>query len=94
VGKLVRRCQELGLPLAQLTADLAAPVAPDLPAEVLAALDPLAASQRKQSPGGTGPGPVGEQIAEIRALAARAREQAAAVPRLDTLFARLRQAEI
>jgi argininosuccinate lyase len=95
VGRLVRRCQELALPLGQLTAELARPVVPELPAEVLAALvaalDPFGAPRRKQSPGGTGPGPVAEQIEQVAQLASRARAEAAAVPRLNDLFARLRQ---
>lgn len=94
VGALVRRCQERGLPLAKAGLELAREVDPRFDAEALAAAAPLGAVERKRSEGGTGPEPVQQQLSTLRSAAARLRQQAAAVPRLATLFAELREASL
>jgi argininosuccinate lyase len=91
VGKLVRRCQELGLPLAKATAELAQAIDPRFDAEVLQALDPRNSVARKQNAGGTGPASVLRQIEELSGQAKRAHEAAAQVPRLAQLFEDLKE---
>jgi argininosuccinate lyase len=94
VGQLVRRCQERGLPLAQVPPELAREVHPLLEGKVLRAADPATTVARKANQGGTGPASVAAQIAVLRSRAADARAKAAAVPRLDALFAEVSQASL
>jgi len=86
IGTLVRRCQERGLPLSQVPADLARECHPLLEGEVLRAADPATTVARKANEGGTGPASVAVQIARLRARAAQVRQEAADIPRLGVLF--------
>jgi argininosuccinate lyase len=94
VGRLVRACQEAGLPLAKATPELAAAIDPRLDAEVLRACDPRASVTRKRNAGGTGPESVEAQLLWLEQRIGAIRAQAAAVPRLAPLFAALRAAEL
>ncbi len=89
VGALVARCRSEGRPLASVTMEEARQVDPAFDTEALAAAEPLGSPARKVSAGGTGPASVEQQIASLKARAARIRARARAVPRLDELFARL-----
>ncbi|HEX8539487.1 MAG TPA: argininosuccinate lyase [Cystobacter sp.] len=93
-GALVRACQEKGLPLAQVTLELAQSVDARFDAEVLKSADPRRAVERKANAGGTGPASVEKQLVELKSHAARAREMAKAVPRLATLFDSLQEAAL
>ncbi|OJT21988.1 argininosuccinate lyase [Archangium sp. Cb G35] len=93
-GALVRACQERGLPLAKVTLELAQSVDPRFDAEVLKSADPRRAVERKANAGGTGPASVEKQIAGLKSHAARAREMAAAVPRLGAIFDSLQEAAL
>jgi argininosuccinate lyase len=94
VGRLVRTCQDQGLPLARATAQMARQIDPRFDDEVLRAADPRASVARKRNAGGTGPAQVQEQIDALERQAARAAEAARAVPRLHDLFGQLRQADL
>jgi len=94
VGKLVRSCQEQGLPLSRATAQMARQIDPRFDDEVLRAADPRTSIARKRNAGGTGPAQVQEQIEALDAKAAQAAEAARAAPRLDDLFAELRGADL
>ncbi len=94
VGKLVRTCQDQGLPLARATPQLARQIDPRFDDEVLRAADPRASVARKRNAGGTGPAQVQEQIDALERQAARAAEAARAVPRLHDLFGELREADL
>jgi argininosuccinate lyase len=92
-GRLVRLCQDRGLPLAKATPELAREADPRIDDEVLRACDPRASVARKRNEGGTGPDSVRAQIAALEARQGRA-AAARAVPRLDALFAELSAAEL
>ncbi|MBS2023201.1 MAG: argininosuccinate lyase, partial [Deltaproteobacteria bacterium] len=62
VGKLVRACQDMKLPLSRATIELAQAIDPRLNANVLKACDPRASVERKRNAGGTGPASVRAQI--------------------------------
>jgi argininosuccinate lyase len=94
VGKLVRTCQEQGLPLARATPQMARQIDPRFDDEVLRAADPRGSVARKRNAGGTGPAQVQEQIDALERQAQRAAEAARAVPRLNDLFAGLREADL
>jgi len=94
VGKLVRTCQEQGLPLAKATPQLARQIDPRFDDEVMRATDPRASVARKRNAGGTGPAQVQEQIEALEQKAGRAAEAGRAVPRLHDLFAQLREADL
>ena len=93
-GRLVRLCQERGLPLAKATLEMAQEIDARIDAEVLRAADPRASIGRKRNAGGTGPGSVQAQIGWLEAEAAKAASEAKAVPRLDDLFAELSRTEL
>ena len=68
-GALVRRCEDRGIELAEVTdADLAA-VDPRLTADIRACLTPAAAVAARTGHGGTAPVEVARQIARLRTLA-------------------------
>lgn len=94
VGSLVRACQEKGLPLAQVTLEMAQAIHPKLDADVLRSADPRRSVERKANAGGTGPASVERQVLELRNHAARARAAADAVPRLEALFVSLKEAAL
>jgi argininosuccinate lyase len=93
-GKLVRKCQEQGIPLARVTPQLAREVDPRFDDAVLRAADPRASVARKRNAGGTGPDSVRAQIAALEEESALALQAARAAPRLQDLFARLREAPL
>lgn len=92
VGKLVRRCQEKKLPLAQATLELARECDPRFDAEVLRALDPRASVLRKRNAGGTAPEQVKLQLEHLGQIIAQARQ--VRVPRLAQLFAELKETSL
>ena len=94
VGTLVRKCQEDGIPLAQARLETARAIDPRFDEEVLQSLDPRTSVARKRNAGGTGPASVQAQIVALEGHAARARERALQVPRLDKLFDELREASL
>jgi argininosuccinate lyase len=94
VGTLVRRLQERKLPLAQVTLELAREVHPAFDAEVLLAAQVRRSVERKANAGGTGPSSVAAQVEALHGLAARAREAAARVPTLASLFASLKESAL
>ena len=94
VGKLVRSCQEQGLPLSRATPQMARQIDPRFDDEVLRAADPRASIARKRNAGGTGPAQVQEQIEALDAKAAQAAAAARATPRLDDLFTALQAADL
>jgi argininosuccinate lyase len=91
-GKLVADCQERGLPLAKATEEMARNAHPALTGDSLEALSAAAAVDRKESPGGTGPRSVERQMAALLEAAEGATNAAAALPSLDDLLVRLREA--
>ncbi|WP_434379771.1 argininosuccinate lyase [Melittangium boletus] len=93
-GALVRACQEKGLPLSQVTLELAQSVDPRFDADVLKSADPRLAVERKANAGGTGPASVEKQLVELKTHAARAREMAHSIPRLASLFDALQEAAL
>ncbi len=66
VGALVRESSERGVPLAELVQ-----AHPDLGSEAVPLLEPGTAVLRRTTPGGAGPGPVGEQLQRFRRLVER-----------------------
>lgn len=94
VGTLVRRLQEAGLPLAQVTVELAREVHPGLDAEVLRAAQVRRSVERKANAGGTGPTSVAAQVEQLIRLGREARAAAAAVPTLPALFQDLKEASL
>jgi argininosuccinate lyase len=83
VGALVRRARDEGKTLAQLDLAAAQAAHPEFDAECIKRLDPATAAGAKQSTGGTAPGPVAEQLAELSASAKRLAQAAHAVPDLQ-----------
>ncbi|HWD41416.1 MAG TPA: argininosuccinate lyase, partial [Fimbriimonas sp.] len=68
VGKVVRGCQERGLALEDLTGEVLAEIAPEVPAEALSVLQPEDSVRRRESLGGPGPKAMATQIAHARKL--------------------------
>jgi argininosuccinate lyase len=85
-GALVRKCQELGVPLAKATLEIAREVDPAFTPEVLVAVDPFNAVGAKKSAGGTAPEAVRSQLQALRDAARQTREEASRLPRLAALF--------
>ena len=76
-GACVRRCEELGVELDQLSDDDLAAISPHLTAEVRRVLTVEGSVSSRSGRGGTAPARVQEQLEEVRALAARHRERLA-----------------
>jgi argininosuccinate lyase len=91
-GKLVADCQARGLPLAKATEEMARAAHSELTGEALQALSATDAVARKESAGGTGPRSVEHQLAALLTTAEQAEQAAAALPSLDGLLVRLREA--
>jgi len=68
VGKLVIGCNELGCTLEELTSETLAEIAPEVPVEALAVLQPAGSVRRRESLGGPGPNAMDAQIAHARTL--------------------------
>lgn len=94
VGTLVRKCQELMLPLAKVTLDMAREVHTEFDQTVLLAANPAGSVAHKANQGGTGPASVKQQIALLRQDAQTAEALSTSVPRLDTLFLHLKEAAL
>jgi len=94
VGTLVRKCQERGISLAQVTLAFAQEIDPRFDAQVLAAAQPEGAVARKEVPGGTGPNAVKKQLDDLRSAATRAQKVALGVPRLQNLFDSLKETNL
>jgi len=94
VGKLVRRCQDQGLPLSQATVELARTVHEDFDAEVMESARIQGAVARKSSAGSTGPDAVRAQLAQLGEQADAVLERVQGLPRIDALFQRLETAAL
>ncbi|MCU0695196.1 MAG: argininosuccinate lyase [Myxococcaceae bacterium] len=94
VGALVRKCQELGLPLTKATVELAKSIDPAIDADALSVLEPAGAVARKLSAGSTGPKAVEVQLSALSSQAGARATKAAAVPSLPSLFEQLSVAAI
>jgi argininosuccinate lyase len=94
VGSLVRRCQERGLTLAQVTPELASTVDSALDSSTLAVLEASFAVARKQSAGSTGPASVDAQLLELEAQSTEVARRAREVPRLAGLMKNLMEAKL
>jgi argininosuccinate lyase len=70
VGRLVRRCEELGVPLEDLTSEELAAAHPALARLPEGLLSPRGSVRNKRSAGSTSPGSVDEQLGEARAFLA------------------------
>jgi argininosuccinate lyase len=70
VGRLVRRCEELGVPLEDLTSEELAAAHPALAGLPEGLLSPRGSVRNKRSAGSTSPGSVDEQLGEARAFLA------------------------
>jgi argininosuccinate lyase len=93
-GALVRKCMEAGVPLSRAPLELAKAVDPRFTAQILGAADAAAAVARKKNAGGPGAASIDAQIAALRAAAAEIRTFAEGIPRLDQLFAELKEAPL
>ena len=94
IGSLVRRCQEQGLTLSQASLELAKSIDPHLDEKTLKVLDARQAVAHKKSQGSTGPEAVARQLEALSAEAKALAQSVAATPRLDTLFARIKEASL
>ncbi len=68
VGKLVIGCNTLGCTLEELTPETLAEIAPEVPVEALAVLQPEGSVKRRESLGGPGPVAMDAQLAHARNL--------------------------
>ncbi len=89
VGRLVAMAVEEGVPLRSIDPDRALAVHEAFDAQALAALEPRAAVEAKESFGGTGPLSVQAQIAWLREQATALRTSATSHGTLDVLAARV-----
>ena len=93
-GALVRKCLERGTPLSKAPLQMAQEIDARFTADVLRAAQAAAAVARKRNAGGPGAASIDAQIAALRSRAASAREKSREVPRLDALFATLKEAAL
>jgi argininosuccinate lyase len=68
VGRVVRACLDDTCALEDLTAERLAQIAPEVPAEALAVLQPEGSVRRRESLGGPGPNAMAAQLAHARRL--------------------------
>jgi argininosuccinate lyase len=94
VGSLVRRCQEAGIALGQVTLEFAQKVDGRFDAEVLLAQNPLTSVSRKQSFGSTGPDSLAFQFKALQNHADTIMAWATQVPSLEGLFQSLKEASL
>ena len=66
-GHAVALAESRGVNLEDLRLEELRGICPEIGADVFAVLEPAAAVRRRQTPGGTGPGPVEEQLAALKA---------------------------
>lgn len=93
-GALVRKCAEEGIPLSKAPLQLAQGIDPRFTADALRAADAAAAVARKRNAGGPGRASIDAQIAALHDRASAAREQARRIPRLEAIFAGLKEAPL
>ncbi len=74
-GACVRRCEELGIELHELSDDQLAEISPHLTPAVHDVLTVQGSVESRSGRGGTAPARVGEQLAEVVEGAARRRER-------------------
>jgi len=86
VGKAVAGLRAEGKGLAQVTKTHFPELSDAAVQAALASRDPIAAIERKESAGGTGPHSVEVQIASLKAKAAESRKRAEAIPGLEALM--------
>ncbi|GAC1352133.1 MAG: argininosuccinate lyase [Polyangiales bacterium] len=89
VGALVNHAASKGIALNAIEPRDAAAIHPSFDKDILRALDAKTAMEAKESPGGTGPQAVTEQIERLRAEAERLGAIAANTETLETLAARI-----
>ncbi len=94
VGSLVRRCQEQGVSLRQVSLALAQTVDPALDETLLSVLEPAGAVARKASEGSTGPAAVEKQLATLTEQSQALSARAAKTPSLNALFTTLKEASL
>jgi argininosuccinate lyase len=94
VGLLVKQLQEAHRPLATLTLDEAQAAHPAFDRDLVALASIEGAVARRESAGGTGPGSVKHQIADLERRAQSAQDRARQVPRIDALFEALKEAPL
>ncbi len=93
-GALVRKCTEAGVPLSKAPLPLAQQIDPRFTAAILGAADAAASVARKKNAGGTGAESIDEQIRFLRERAHQAQSLSAHTPRLEKLFAELKEAAL
>jgi len=93
-GALVRACMDAAVPLSRAPLALAQQVDSRFTAEILKSADAAAAVARKRNAGGPGAESISRQIAALREAAADIREDAERIPRLDAIFAELKEAPL
>jgi argininosuccinate lyase len=89
VGALVRKCQELGIPLSRATESVSTAVDPAIDADALSVLDPQGAVSRKKSAGSTGPSAVAAQLAALSTQSRALSQKADSIPTHAQLFEKL-----
>lgn len=89
VGRLVKVAAEAGVPLREVSVDVASTVHESFDANTLAALAPEKAILAKESAGGTGPRAVAAQLAEVQTGADELSNYAKALPTLESIGERL-----
>lgn len=94
VGKLVRRCQDQGIPLSQATVELGRSIHEAFDEEVMESAQIQGAVARKSSAGSTGPDPVHAQLSQLGGQASATLERLAGMPRIDTLLSDLEDAAL
>lgn len=95
VGKLVRYAMDAKIPLSAVPHDVAARENPEFAhADVLACLEVLGASARKQTAGSTGAAAIATQMTDLLAEVERRTAALAVIPSLDALFDRLKEAAL
>jgi argininosuccinate lyase len=92
VGTLVSQAQALGQPLGSVPLEVARAIDARLEPALSQSQDVRASVKSRESPGGTGPLAVANQVAALRQAAADGRALAASTPRLHQLFLRLKEA--
>jgi argininosuccinate lyase len=86
VGRVVRRCQELGIAMTALSVEVAQDIDERLDAESLSVLEPRGAVARKKSEGSTGPESVAQQLSKLRETVDALRARSQKVATLPHLF--------
>ncbi len=94
IGALVRRLQEVHVPLAHTPLELAKEISPLLDADLLAIAQPSGSVKSKEVVGGTGPQSVRAQLALLRTTADQLQQLSSSLPSLESLFRSLKEAAL